>query len=174
MIQKKVCMLGAFAVGKTSLVQRYVHSIFSDKYHTTVGVKVDKRALTHAGQDVTLLLWDMVGKDDYTELATSQVRGAAGYLLVLDPTRPATLDVGTWIHKTIRAEHNEVPFVVALNKRDINDRWALTAPQVAQIEKLKADGWHFVNTSAKTGEGVEELFGVLLDKILPHDPKANS
>ena len=172
MIQKKVCMLGAFAVGKTSLVRRYVHSIFSDRYQTTVGVKVDKREVVHEGRDVTLVLWDMVGKDDYTELATSQVRGAAGYLLVLDPTRPATWDVGTWIHKQIEEEHAGLPFVVALNKHDIKDRWALTDAQQQQIASYRQAGWHFVHTSAQSGEGVEALFEALLSQMFPSKENA--
>ena len=56
MIQKKICMVGAFGVGKTSLVSRYVHSIFSEKYQTTVGVKIDKKVVQSRGAEVTLVL----------------------------------------------------------------------------------------------------------------------
>ena len=61
MIQKKICMLGAFAVGKTSLVKRYVHSMFSDKYLSTVGVKIDKKVLHNGDSEVMLMLWDLYG-----------------------------------------------------------------------------------------------------------------
>ena len=166
MIQKKVCMLGAFAVGKTSLVRRYVHSIFSDRYHTTVGVKIDRKVLSVDDQDITMLLWDMVGKDDYTQIATGQLRGAAGYLLVIDPTRPATLDVATWIHRTIAETHEGLPFVVALNKHDIADRWALTDAQLAQLDDLRAKGWRILKTSARSGEGVDEMFSTLAEDLL--------
>jgi len=64
-IQKKICMLGSFSVGKTSLVSRFVSTVFSDKYLTTVGVKIDKKALTVGGEDVTLMLWDIYGEDDF-------------------------------------------------------------------------------------------------------------
>jgi GTPase SAR1 family protein len=60
MIQKKICMLGAFAVGKTSLVARYVKSIYSDKYQTTVGVKIEKKTLQVDGQEWNLIVWDLV------------------------------------------------------------------------------------------------------------------
>ena len=87
MIQKKICMLGTFAVGKTSLVQRFVESIYSDKYHTTVGVKIDKKLVAVGGQEIMMLLWDIEGAETAHELRKSYLRGAAGYLLVADGTR---------------------------------------------------------------------------------------
>ena len=92
MIQKKICMLGGFAVGKTSLVARYVTSMFSEKYLTTVGVKIDKKQVAVDGRDVTLMLWDIYGQDDFQDVQTSQLRGMSGYLLVVDGTRRATLE----------------------------------------------------------------------------------
>src|SRR5262249_47496213 len=74
-LKKKVSVLGAFGVGKTSLVRRYVESIFSDTYLTTVGVKVDKKVLEVAGRQVTLVLWDVAGEDDTTSIRMSYVRG---------------------------------------------------------------------------------------------------
>src|SRR6187200_563405 len=91
MIHKKVCMLGGFAVGKTSLVSRYVSSIFSDTYLSTVGVKIDKKQLAVDGRDVTLMLWDLYGQDDFQTVQASQLRGMSGFLLVVDGTRYGTL-----------------------------------------------------------------------------------
>ena len=87
MIQKKICMLGAFAVGKTSLVQRFVKSLFSDRYLTTVGVKIDKKIVTVGDTEVSLVLWDLAGEDEFQSVQTSYLRGASGYLLVIDGTR---------------------------------------------------------------------------------------
>src|ERR1700733_11841325 len=92
MLQKKVCLLGPFGVGKTSLIRRYVQSIFSDAYLTTVGVKIDKKMLTVGTEAVTLVLWDIAGEDDVTSIRMSYVRGAAGYFLVADGTRAETLE----------------------------------------------------------------------------------
>ena len=89
MIQKKVCLLGGFAVGKTSLVSRFVTSIFSEKYLTTVGVKVDKKLVSVNGQDVTLMLWDIYGEDEFQTVQPSYLRGASGYLV-----RPRFFDLG--------------------------------------------------------------------------------
>ena len=93
MLQKKICLLGAFGVGKTSLTRRYVSSIFSDQYLTTVGVKIDKKALSVGANEVNLLIWDIAGEDDINAVRTSYLRGAAGYLLVVDVTRAQTLEV---------------------------------------------------------------------------------
>ncbi|SRR6266481_638124 len=92
MIQKKVCMVGTSGVGKTSLVAKFVHSMFSDKYLTTVGVKVDKKTVAVDGNEVMLMIWDLSGDDDYQRLQTSYLRGTSGYLLVADGTRQITLD----------------------------------------------------------------------------------
>src|SRR5215210_9350570 len=100
MIQKKICMLGTFAVGKTSLVQRFVESIYSDKYHTTVGVKIDKKLVKSGEQEVNLLLWDIQGEDGVQKLRSSYLRGAAGYILVIDGTRRATLDTACAIQQS--------------------------------------------------------------------------
>ena len=89
-IQKKICMVGSFAVGKTSLVARFVRGIFSEKYLTTVGVKIDKRTVAVDDRQVNLLLWDLYGEDDFQKLKLSYLRGASGYFLVVDPTRPAS------------------------------------------------------------------------------------
>src|SRR5208337_3439388 len=62
MLEKKICMLGSFAVGKTSLVRRFVESIYSDVYHTTVGVKIDKKVMQAGGQELSLVLWIFTGK----------------------------------------------------------------------------------------------------------------
>src|ERR1700675_4666549 len=90
MLQKKVCMIGSFSVGKTSLIQRFVSSIFSDRYLTTVGVKIDKKVVRVDGEDVTLVLWDLYGEDEFQKMRMSYLRGASGYLLVADGTRRAT------------------------------------------------------------------------------------
>ena len=92
MIRKKVAVVGAFAVGKTSLVQRFVSGIFSARYLTTVGVKIDKRDCTVDDRQVTLVIWDLEGEDGAHGLRLSHVRGSSGVLVVADGTRPATFE----------------------------------------------------------------------------------
>src|SRR5438046_92890 len=100
-VQKKVCILGGFSVGKTSLIRRYVESIFSETYITTVGVKIDKKTLDLGGRLVSLILWDVAGEDDMASFRMTYLRGAAGYLLVADGTRPSTLDVALSLRERV-------------------------------------------------------------------------
>src|SRR5207302_7436931 len=85
-LQKKICVLGGFGVGKTSLVKRYIESIFSESYLTTVGVKIDKKTVDLTDRIVNLILWDIAGEDDLSSLRVAYLRGSAGYLLVADGT----------------------------------------------------------------------------------------
>ena len=155
MIQKKICMLGSFAVGKTSLVARFVSSIFSEKYLTTVGVKIDKKTLAMDGKDVTLMLWDIYGQDDFQTVQQSYLRGASGYLLVIDGTRRATLETAHTLHKLAHEVAGAVPFLVVLNKADLEPQWEVDDKG---LWKLAEHGAAVVRTSAKSGEGVEETF----------------
>lgn len=155
-MQKKICMLGAFAVGKTSLVSRFVRSVFADKYLTTVGVKVDKKIVALGdGGDVTLMLWDLYGHDDFQSLRTSYLRGASGYLLVADGTRHQTLEVARSLQKTAHGALGNVPFVFVLNKSDLEAEWQVDERALVRIAE---QGWPIIRTSAKTGAGVEDAF----------------
>ena len=158
MIQKKVCMLGAFAVGKTSLVARYVHSIFSDKYLTTVGVKIEKKTVDLGDRQVNLVIWDLYGDDAFQRLRMSYLRGSAGYLLVVDGTRRETLDTALGLDDTVEHEIGRVPRLLVLNKADLEPSWELDA---GDLSDLSARGWRVIRTSAKTGAGVDETFETL-------------
>ena len=155
MIQKKVCMLGATGVGKTSLVSRFVTSIFSDKYLTTIGVKVDKKMMAVDGTDVTLVLWDIYGQDEFQTVRSSYLKGASGYLLVADGTRQLTLDTARELQKTAEGVLGAVPFVLVLNKTDLADEWRVDD---RALWRLAEDGWSIIRTSAKSGDGVDDAF----------------
>lgn len=162
MIQKKICMVGVAGTGKTCLVQRFVHSIFSPRYLSTVGVKIDRKPVTVAGQPVTLLLWDLEGRDDQRDVSTSYLRGAHGLIYVVDGTRPETFDQIFEIRTLVLRDVGEVPSVVAFNKADLADQWRLPAT----AEKTVAErGSVPIRTSAKTGDGVEAMFQRLADLV---------
>ena len=163
MLQKKVCVLGAFGVGKTTLVRRFVESIFSDAYLTTVGVKIDKKTLTVGSEPITLILWDIAGEDEITTIRMSYVRGAAGYFLVADGTRAETLEVASSIQTRMISEIGRVPFMLLLNKADLEESWDISNQP---IESLESAGWIVVRTSAKTGQGVEEAFQELAKRMV--------
>jgi small GTP-binding protein len=156
-------MLGAFAVGKTSLVRRFVESIYSDVYQTTVGVKIDKKNMQVCGKEVSLVLWDIYGEDDYQKMRWTYLRGASGYLLVADGTRKATLEKAVSLEQRAREEVGAIPFVLVINKSDLIRDWELDPALESQ---LAAQKWSILRSSAKSGEGVEESFSLLTQKML--------
>lgn len=162
-IQKKVCMLGASRVGKTSLVRRFVESIFSDKYHQTVGVKIDRKVVAVGNDTVGLMLWDLQGEAEDQAFRPQYLRGAAGLLAVADGTNQATLEPALRLIETARTALGAVPHVLLLNKRDLEAEWALPK---AEMARLQEGGHAVIMTSAKSGEGVEEAFRLLTEKML--------
>ncbi len=158
MIQKKICLLGGFGVGKTSLVSRYVHSIFSDKYLTTVGVKIDKKSVQVDGTDVELMIWDIYGQDDYQKVRMSYLRGAAGYLLIADGTRRSTLDTALALHDAAQATVPNASFTLVVNKADLASQWEIADDL---LDALVTRGWRVIKTSAKTGADVDDAFVTL-------------
>ncbi len=166
MIQKKICMVGAFGVGKTSLVARFVKSLFSDKYQTTVGVKIDKKVVSVGPAEVTLVLWDLAGEDALTQVKATHLRGASGYILVADGTRRSTLDTARSLHDRAEEAVGDVPFVLVVNKADLRDSWAVNAQDLSECSSR---GWAVLTASAKTGETVERLFLELASRMLEED-----
>lgn len=163
MIKKKIVMLGAFAVGKTSLVQRYVNSIFADKYHTTIGVKIDRKVVEIDGQDVNLLLWDIHGEDEFQKVKKTYILGASGYFLVADGTRKHTLSSCDYLNDLAMSAVGNAPFILLINKSDLRDEWEIDD---ATIKDIESRGWEVILTSAKTDELVEEAFTLLANKMI--------
>lgn len=163
MIQKKVCMVGAQGTGKTSMVKRFVHSLFSERYHSTVGVKIDRKVVDVAGAEVTLLLWDIEGRTEENEVPASYTRGAHAVLYVADGTRRTTFEQLSPLRDLVRSTVGDVPSLVALNKADLAEQWVLTKSDEAA---LAGAGLHGVRTSAKTGAGVEDAFHWLAKEVL--------
>jgi len=154
-MQKKICLVGVFATGKTSLVRQFVHSKFTDKYHSTVGVKIDRKEVPLAGGAVNLVLWDLEGRDGHGDVRPSYLRGAAGVIYVADGTRPGTFEQIFELRALVEKTIGTVPSVFAVNKADLVDEWKVEDRQIAALDASK---WRALRTSAKTGEGVEEAF----------------
>lgn len=163
MLQKKICMLGTFAVGKTSLVRRFVESIYSEAYHTTVGVKIDNKTIRVGDRHLTMMLWDIYGWDDFQTLRMEYLRGMSGYLLVADGTRQSTVDDALSIAQSVEKEVGKIPFVFLLNKKDLADEWEVDGETEKRLAERK---WTVMRSSAKTGESVEVAFDKLARAML--------
>lgn len=163
MDSRKICILGDFAVGKTSLVQRFVKDQFSDKYLTTLGVKVDtKEVHLDNGRGLKLAIWDVAGTDTPTQLFLRYIRGASGYLMVADRTRPETLDACVVLRDAVAAAR-PLPYVFLANKSDLEDQCRL---QTATARAQLSDAIDWLETSALTGAGVEQAFRRLVARML--------
>jgi small GTP-binding protein len=158
----KVCLVGATGVGKTSLVERYVRSVFSDRYRTTIGVGIERRNVQHGDRAVELVIWDLSGEDEFQNVQPAYLRGAAGYVLVVDGTRVDTIRTAATLEARVRAAVGELPVVTAVNKADLSDTWALRPHDLDSLERLSRG---IVYTSAKTGASVDELFDRLVEAI---------
>jgi small GTP-binding protein len=167
-VSKKVCLLGDFAVGKTSLVRRFVYNLFDDRYLSTIGVKVSRRTVDvpHGGEmvELNMMIWDLAGSEEFNQARKSYLRGAAGALLVCDLTRPPTLaSLQSYAHDLLQV-NPAARFAVAANKCDlvgktIPGEQCLTAGGVEEFAGGFAAPWAL--TSARTGDEVETLFRYL-------------
>lgn len=161
MILTKVCMLGAFAVGKTSLATRYTESIFSDRYHTTVGVRIHKKLVNLDGEQINMVVWDLAGEDELVKLRVNYLRGSSGYVFVADATRRETIQTALQLKATAEEAFGAVPCILAVNKLDLVDE--ATAQKIREeLAGAVIEVWW---TSAKTGRGVEEAFLALARKM---------
>ncbi len=174
----KVCLVGNPAVGKTSLVRRYVLDAFDDRYLTTVGTKVSKKPVRvtdpskDLDADIDLMIWDIMGQPGFREmLKDAYFFDAKGVLAVADLTRKDTLeDLKNWI-KAVEGVTGKLPVIVAVNKADMATTAQFTTAEAVQAaESLGADVFM---TSAKTGANVEEVFRRLGARVVYNAMKNN-
>lgn len=165
-ISKKVCLLGDFAVGKTSMVRRFVYDLFDDKYISTIGVKVSRKTIAVPRSDgiveLAMMLWDLAGTEEFDRVRTSYLRGAAGAIVVCDLTRPETLGSLERHVDELQMVSPGAHWILAANKRDLVELPLPKGLQTLDPEQVKARaadlGAPCFLTSAKTGDQIEELF----------------
>lgn len=162
--QKKVCLLGEFAVGKTSLVRQFVEGRFDDRYLSTIGVKISRRVISRPHHTVNLLVWDLAGGDDFGLVPSGYLRGAAGAILVCDLTRPVTLLALNGYVAQLRALGRDIPLVLAANKVDLMAEREIGDDDLAAA----SDHWgaQLLLTSAKTAVGVADAFETLANQMM--------
>jgi small GTP-binding protein len=152
MISKKVILTGSFGVGKTSLFNQFIYQQFSDKYLTTIGVKVNKKDLTVDGEDLSILLWDIAGEVAQDKVPASYFLGAGGIIYVIDLSRPMTFRNMKTDIEFLKDLLPDTTIIIVGNKKDLVP--AADLEDMAQNLDVKLD----FTTSAKTGENVEALF----------------
>ncbi len=163
MINKKICIIGDYGVGKTSLLHQFKHEQFSNNYRTTIGIKIDTSFLTlTSGEKVRLVIWDLEGCSTITETNKSYLKGADGYLLVGDATRMSTIDTLITLDKEISSVLVNKPKMVLLNKFDLKDKREISRETIVELNN---EGLQPIVSSAKNGTGVENAFHGLVGKL---------
>lgn len=155
----KICLLGEFSVGKTSLIRRFVEGIFDERYLSTLGVQISRHTMQVMQIEMNLLIWDTTGGERFDQIVQNYYRGAAGALLVCDVTRPETL---TTLNEYATAFHHaspSTPLVIAANKVDLTTQRRIADEEIAAVAAELSADW--LCTSARTGEGVQEAFHML-------------
>jgi small GTP-binding protein len=165
----KICLVGDSSVGKTSLIRRYVHDEFDDRYISTLGAKVTKKEMTINSEvgniEITMTVWDIMGERDFTDLLKeSFFMGAGGILAVCDLTRGETFEgLEDWI-VAVRSVTGDVPMTFVGNKLDLKDDHAYGDEKLSDFAKNYHSS-HFL-TSAKTGDNVDQVFLDLVKRVL--------
>jgi small GTP-binding protein len=164
----KICLVGEYQVGKTSLIRRYVKDEFDDKYLMTLGAKVSKKEIDVLVDGMAvranLAIWDFMGQEGFRELfSDAYFSGARGILAVADLTRPSSLKaLGPWI-ESVRSVAGKVPMILAGNKADLVLDAAIPDAELAKF--AAAYGCPCLRTSAKTGANVEQAFRILTTTV---------
>ncbi len=170
-VKLKVCLLGDGAVGKTSLVRRFVDDMFNDDYLLTIGTKTTKKRMIIKRPELqrsihlTLIIWDIMGQVSFRKLLhPAYLKGAKGAILVCDLTRRETLEhFHEWI-ESLRMEGQAIPSVFVANKSDLMNKLTFGKAELEMVASAY-DSPSFV-ISAKTGENVERAFQVLAEKLV--------
>jgi small GTP-binding protein len=159
-LNAKVCLLGDYAVGKTSLVRRFVYNLFEDKYLSSIGVKVSRKVVAlPRGDDVaelTLMLWDLAGSEEFDGVRASYLRGAAGALIVCDLTQRSSLDTIYDYVQQMRAVNPRAALILAANKHDLVEQRTIREEEIAAIAAELGTSYYL--TSARMGVAVDEAF----------------
>ncbi len=170
-ISKKICMLGSFGVGKTSLVRRFVHNLFDEKYLSTIGVQVTQKKIppmeaSLKSQPVALkfILWDLAHIEKFNELIRNYFRGAHGALVVFDISRPLAVQDPDIFFKPFMEINPDSKVIFIANKVDLVDVHGVAVEQFKQFAQSLQSPCFF--TSAKSGDNVEAAFQKLAEMIL--------
>lgn len=160
----KICLLGDGAVGKTSLVYRFIENRFSTDFKSTLGVNLLKRKVNVDNNTVSVQIWDLGGQEAYKKLRKLYLEGSQGGLVVFDITNRSSFEnLDDWV-SSFKSNQSEAPMVLIGNKIDLVDQKKVSEEEAKAY--AEANNMKYLSTSAKTGEKVEDAFKSLIRKVL--------
>jgi small GTP-binding protein len=169
-IKLKICLLGDPAVGKTSLVQKFVYDFFSDSYMRTVGTKVSRKIIQYhepisdINYEIVMMLWDIMGQKFSSMPLDNYLKMSHGALIVCDVTRKQTFENCREWKKNLVEGSGNVPIIYIANKIDLEKKLDFSLHEFQEF--CKKDNVEYFLTSAKTGENVESAFQRLGELII--------
>jgi small GTP-binding protein len=167
-IQCKIILIGDGAVGKTSLISRFVEGRFESSYQATLGVDLFNKTVTLPNGSVMLNIWDIAGQSSFATVRSSFYASAMGALLVFDLTRPASFEnIPSWIDDVNGSGLHSIPIVLLGNKSDLNHLRGVTKKAVKKFVAESQRIETYLETSAKSGANVEKAFQTLVETIDP-------
>ena len=164
----KVLLTGAAAVGKTSLVQRFIKQRFQANYKLTVGVDILTKDVEYKPSEIaTLSIWDIGGQQRFEFIRSTFYKGAAGALLVFDLTREQTyIETRKWLTEIRQFAGESIPFVLIGNKADLVEDVGTVIDRDEALSFAESEGSIYIESSAKTGINVDESFSELTKRII--------
>ena len=166
----KLIFLGDQSVGKSCILNRFMNDTFTEEYQATIGLDFQSKNVQIDNQDIHLLLYDTAGQEKFRALIPMYTRDANIILLVYDVTsKDSFLHLSDWLRDLTNVKKEEVIFAVVGNKTDLDDRREVNSNEGENY--AKENGFIFKEVRARTGEGINELFDVILKEMLKKKPK---
>lgn len=159
----KITLIGEQAVGKSSITRKYTRNDFSANILGTTGLEIQKKELLINDEKIICTIFDSAGHERFRKIAESHYKGSNGLIFVYDITESKSFEiVNQWL-QNIFSEKNEIEVLLIGNKTDLAASRQI--PQKDGIELASKFGIGYMETSAKTGENIQESFSSLINKI---------
>lgn len=164
----KVLILGDGAVGKTSSIHRFIENKFSNTYAATIGVDIlNTKVTTKNNEELNINIWDLAGQAHFKSIRTKFYRGASAAILVFDVTNKKTFEnITSWISEAKQFVSPEIPMILVANKIDLDHLREVDKTEIHKEMDMKSNIFSVFETSALTGEGIEEVFQTMAEKLL--------
>ena len=159
----KLLLIGDSSVGKTSLLLRYTHNSFSDKYIATIGVEFKSKDITLNNKTYKIHIWDTAGQERYKSITKNFFKHAEGIIFVYDITKKETFDnLKNWISSA--ENEGDFKIIIVGNKLDMENEREVSIEQLKKLAKKK--NCKYFETSAKDNINVENLFLSIINEMI--------